>query len=61
MFNNWCWAHWIALAYILVSIPVTSINQYNKDYDFPKALLAFAFASVVAIIEVYVLHVGGFW
>lgn len=61
MFNNWCWAHWIALAYILVSIPATAFNEYDKDYDFKKALSAFGLASIIAVLEIYILHVGGFW
>ena len=61
MFNNWCWAHWVALTYIFISIPSTAYNEYEKEYNFKKALYTFGLASVIAIIEIYVLHVGGFW
>ena len=61
MFDNWCWAHWIALVYIIVSIPASSFNQYQESGSFTRALATLTLASVIAIIEIYVLHVGGFW
>ena len=61
MFNNWCWAHWIALVYIIISIPATALNQYIQSGNIKKALVTFTIASIIAVIETYVLHVGGFW
>ena len=61
MFNNWCWAHWITLVSIIISVPATALNQYVASGNIKKALVTFAIASIIAVIETYVLHVGGFW
>ena len=61
MFNNWCWAHWVTLTYLIVSIPATAYSAYEKEYNLEKSLFTIGLSSVIAIIEVYVLHVGGFW
>ena len=67
MFDNWCWAQWFVLIYMMVEIiagvgktVLDSIIERNKD----GSTLIFG-ASVIHIIMnviiVYALHVGGFW